>query len=144
MSTRGRRLSWKAAARVALGLAALTGGPACVGEGRPLEEYLEDYERIQPLPDGGRPDGGVASECSASGEGHAELLFVNDYSNSTVRFYWVNPQCEEVLYGTLAPGEELEQRTYGGHVWVVRDGRGRLVREYRAVAGDEPVTVSVP
>jgi hypothetical protein len=129
---------------VALGLAALTGGPACVGEGRPLEEYLEDYERIHPLPDGGRPDGGMASECSAFGEGSARLLFVNDYSNNTVRFFWVNQQCQEVLYGTLAPGEEQEQSTYGGHVWVVRDGRGTLVREYRAVAGTETFTVSVP
>lgn len=141
MSTRGRRSSRQA---LALGLVALLGGPACVGEGRFLEDYLEDYEHIQPLPDGGVTDGGVASECSAFGEGQAVLLFVNDSSSTNVRFFWVDPQCRESLYGTLAPGEEQRQSTYGGHVWVVRDGRGRLVREHRAVAGSEPVTVSVP
>ncbi|XXF76979.1 hypothetical protein P2318_28575 [Myxococcaceae bacterium GXIMD 01537] len=141
MSARRRR----DAAGTVLGLMAnLLVGAGCVGEGRPLDDYLDDYERIQPLPEGVRPDGGVASQCSSEARGRASLRFVNDYSSTTVRYFWVDLQCKEILYGTLPPGEERDQETYGGHFWVVRNRAGELLREHLAVEGAERVTVQVP
>lgn len=138
-------------ARVVLGLLALMSGAGCVGEGRPLEEYLEDYERLHQSADAGpapeTPDAGAppTPQCSSPGEGLALLRFVNVSATTTVRYFWVDTRCEERLYGTLAPGEEREQQTYGGHVWRVRDARdGALLRELRAEAGGEPVIVRVP
>ncbi|MBN1204697.1 MAG: hypothetical protein JXB05_07210 [Myxococcaceae bacterium] len=115
----------------------------CLGEGRPLEEYLADYERIQREADGGSP--AADPGCSRDEGGRVWLRFVNGYTDVTVQYFWVDRQCQEHLYGTLPPGKAVDQDSYAGHLWRVRRQEdGALLREHRAEASSERVVVEVP
>jgi hypothetical protein len=48
------------------------------------------------------------------------LTFVN-YTSRSVTVYWVDSNCMETSYKTLAAGESYVQPTFVGHVWRVRD-----------------------
>jgi len=71
------------------------------------------------------------------------ITFVNQ-TPGAVRVFWMNPEGEEVAYGTLAPGQELRQHTFVGHVWVLKDSEDRVwgvfeaaKTEARAVVGPD-------
>lgn len=135
----------------ALAAGALAAG--CLGEGRPLEEYLRDYERYQPADAGsGTPDagsapadgGGSAPVCSRYDSRSTWVRFANRYTDRSVRYLWVDWNCREVLYRTLGPGQQVDQQTYVGHVWRVRSADGELLREHVAALSSTPVVVEVP
>lgn len=128
-------------ATVAL-LSSLALATGCFSEGRPLEDYLEDYERFQAEADGGSPED---PGCSRDEGGRVGLRFVNGYTDVTVRTFWVDRECQERLYSTLPPGGSVDQGSSVGHLWRVRrQDDGTLLREHRAEASSELVVVKVP
>lgn len=64
-------------------------------------------------------------------------LSLNNRSTYTLRVYWVDYGCNEVDYGTLAPGGVFTTRTSATHPWRLRELNGNaLVYEY--VTGTSP------
>lgn len=51
-----------------------------------------------------------------------------------VRLFWIDKSGERKLYETIAAGQEHEQHTYEGHVWLVVDTDGRPVAAFEATA----------
>ena len=51
------------------------------------------------------------------------IIFVNR-TKSDVHFYWIDFEGKEAYYGSVAPGAEVTQHTFAGHIWVVKDGNG--------------------
>lgn len=51
------------------------------------------------------------------------LRFVNKLDRE-VELFWINQQGEQVRYGKIRPGEEREQQTFEGHVWLIANGAG--------------------
>lgn len=59
------------------------------------------------------------------------VTFVNR-TEEEVELYWLATNGERRSYGKLPAGEEREQHTYAGHVWVVVGADGRVVAIFRA------------
>lgn len=80
--------------------------------------------------------------CQNYGAQTTTITFQNNDS-STVDTYWISPDCSEVLYTTIPPGQHAVQTTYVGQKWRVRQAStGTLLAEAAATAA--PQTVDVP
>ena len=62
------------------------------------------------------------------------IIFVND-TEGEVSYLWIDFNGEEVRYGSVSPGEFANQHTFQGHVWVVKDARGKALAVFRAEEG---------
>jgi dipeptidyl-peptidase 4 len=63
------------------------------------------------------------------------VIFVNR-TGEAVRLFWLDSQGQRRAYGTIDPGAEHQQHTFGGHVWLATDARGGTLGVYEAT--DEP------
>jgi hypothetical protein len=81
--------------------------------------------------------------CSVASDVAATLVFTNNFTNRSVVTFWINYQCQEQRYRTLAPGESYSQGTYVTHPWRVRDTNGALVKDVPAstVGGTRAVPI---
>ncbi len=84
------------------------------------------------------PDSGLPlvheAVCSLDGSIESPLTIVNS-SDAPAKFYWVDQECNEIEYGTLAPGETFIQSTYDTHAWVLRSAdTGELIGSAVATA----------
>lgn len=115
----------------------------CLGdEPRPLEEYLKDEERLRIVAGtGSGPDGGLT--CTSAQGGPVLLRFTNGFQYHPVELFFVDQRCVEHPYGSVLPGGVREQPTSEGDVWRLR-ASGVLLREFRAPASTEAVTVELP
>ena len=52
------------------------------------------------------------------------MTFINRTAGD-VELFWLDPEGKRQSYGRLRPGQEHEQHTYAGHVWLVVDDQGR-------------------
>ena len=66
-----------------------------------------------------------------------EITFVNRL-DQPVQLFWLDDQGRRQPYGTLEPGARHVQHTYGGHVWLLTDTRGRTLAVFEAT--DTPAT----
>ncbi len=87
---------------------------------------------------------------SRGGGRDTSLRFINRASD-VVQLFWVDRGAQPVRYGELAPGTSREQHTFGGHVWLVKDGQDRIRGIFQAteasgtaVIDDTVVAVPVP
>ena len=60
-----------------------------------------------------------------------ELRFVNRLERP-VELWWIDPGGKPVSYGRVEPGESHAQHTYAGHVWQLRDTKGKVLGTLRA------------
>lgn len=122
---------------VAMGLA------GCLGDGRPLEDYVRDIQ-------GQRTDGGLVilpdappRLCSRNGTA-VQLSFINN-SDRDISVFWVDQFCRELPYRTLAPGESYVQPTFSEHVWRLRDAATNAVlKDFLGVDETGETEVSYP
>ena len=70
----------------------------------------------------------------------SSLHFVNK-SKAEIELFWVDENGERRSYGKLRSGEERQQHTFSGHVWLVTDGEGKTVGRYQAE--DEPARAEI-
>ncbi|HTG43171.1 MAG TPA: DPP IV N-terminal domain-containing protein, partial [Verrucomicrobiae bacterium] len=70
----------------------------------------------------------------------SSLHFVNKSKNE-VELFWVDENGERRSYGKLRSGEERQQHTFSGHVWLVADSEGKTLIRYQAQ--DEPVRAEI-
>lgn len=82
----------------------------------------------------------TAANCSPNGGWSTYLRFYN-LSGRTAYVYWVDQNCNERLYKTLAAGRSYWQQTYSGHLWRVYDSSGRLRTETRAPSYSDTVWI---
>ncbi len=68
------------------------------------------------------------------------ITFVNRTSGE-VELFWLDPDGERQSYGRLAAGDEREQHTYAGHVWLFLDAAGRRLGVFEA--REEAVAVEI-
>ena len=68
-----------------------------------------------------------------SGDSRTEtaIIFVN-LTEAEIAYYWVDGEGEERHYGKVAAGDFVNQHTYAGHIWLVKDGDGSNLAVFRA------------
>lgn len=71
------------------------------------------------------PMADLERESTPPETGKSISLRFENRSNSTVTTYWIGFDGLRRKYATIDPSRKSEQRTYGGHLWVVADESGR-------------------
>ena len=68
-----------------------------------------------------------------SGDDDAEtaVIFVNG-TDTEIAYYWVDYEGNEKSYGRITPDAFVNQHTYVGHVWLIKDVDGRNLAVFRA------------
>jgi len=88
------------------------------------------------------PDAKPAT-CSTQGTTAASLTIQNNCSGLTLEVFWVNYQCGEISYGTIAPGQKFQSNSYVTHPWRLRDASTHiLLREIAPLTG--PTDIMYP
>jgi dipeptidyl aminopeptidase/acylaminoacyl peptidase len=59
------------------------------------------------------------------------LVFVNR-TQGPVELFWMDTEGQRRSYGKLRPGEQREQHTFAGHVWLAQDAQGQTVGVFEA------------
>jgi dipeptidyl aminopeptidase/acylaminoacyl peptidase len=77
----------------------------------------------------------VLREVHPSQNGEQTTITFTNHTDGPVELFWISTEGERVSYGTLAPGEKREQNTYAGHVWLIRNARGRTIAIFEAAEG---------
>ena len=63
--------------------------------------------------------------------GETAIILVN-CTDSEIDYYWVDRDGVESYYGRIAPGADVIQHSYHGHIWVVKDAAGVNLSVFRA------------
>ena len=68
-----------------------------------------------------------------SGDSQTEtaIIFVN-LTEAEIAYYWVDGAGEERHYGKVATGDFVNQHTFSGHIWLVKDADGGNLAVFRA------------
>ena len=68
-----------------------------------------------------------------SGDSQTEtaIIFVN-LTEAEVEYYWVDGAGKERHYGKVAAGDFVNQHTFSGHIWLVKDADGDNLAVFRA------------
>jgi hypothetical protein len=83
-----------------------------------------------------------AGGCSSNG-GNSINFSMTNLHGSSVDLYWVNFQCGETKYATIANNGVANQQTYVNHVWRVRTTSGQtFLAEFR-LTSQNTYTVTV-
>ena len=74
------------------------------------------------------------------------IIFVN-LTEAEIAYYWVDGDGEEKYYGKVADGDFVNQHTYAGHIWLVKDANENNIAVFsaedktgRALVDTEPLT----
>ena len=59
------------------------------------------------------------------------IIFMNS-TKSEIAYYWVDDDGNEKSYGKIAPDTFVNQHTYAGHVWLIKDMNGQNLTAFRA------------
>jgi hypothetical protein len=112
-----------------------------------LEGDPNPYDMTQSQGGSGNAPIGISpgSACSQTSDLNVSLT-LNNRSARSLNVFWVDYNCAEQAYGTLAPGGNFATSTHPTHPWRLRDAAtGTLVFEY--VTGPtsvQNVDVNVP
>ncbi len=68
---------------------------------------------------------------SADSQTETAIIFVN-LTKTEIAYYWVDGAGKERHYGKVAAGDFVNQHTYVGHVWLVKDDEGSTLALFRA------------
>ena len=68
-----------------------------------------------------------------SGDDNTEtaIIFVNR-TGAEIAYYWVDYEGDEKFYGKIAPDAFVNQHTYAGHIWLVKDTNEGNLAVFRA------------
>ena len=59
------------------------------------------------------------------------IIFVNS-TKTEIAYYWVDYEGNEKSYGKIVPDAFVNQHTYAGHIWLIKDLNGRNLAVFRA------------
>ena len=73
----------------------------------------------------------LSSLKSGDDDTETAILFVNG-TDAEIAYYWVDYEGNEKSYGKIAPDAFVNQHTYAGHVWLIKDVDGNSLAVFRA------------
>lgn len=59
------------------------------------------------------------------------IIFMNS-TKAEIAYYWVDHEGNEKSYGKIAPDTFVNQHTYAGHIWVIKDASDQNLAVFRA------------
>ena len=68
---------------------------------------------------------------SGNSQTETAIIFVN-LTKVEIAYYWIDGAGEERHYGKVAAGDFVNQHTYAGHIWLVKDANGDDLAVFRA------------
>ena len=71
------------------------------------------------------------------------VTFINR-TGGEVELFWLDPDGKRRSYGRLRPGQEFEEQTFAGHVWLVVDDKGHPLGLKVAETRDLSVAIRTP
>ena len=105
-----------------------------------LIELTEFHQQLKnPDSDGGgkwidldeRDLSSLPSLKSGGDDTETEILIVNG-PKVEIAYYWVDYEGDEKFYGKIAPDTFVNQHTYTGHIWLIKDVDGNNLALFRA------------
>ena len=85
-----------------------------------IQEVSQDEQSTSSLPAHSEPHPSIQSNEETS------VTFVNR-TESDVELYWVDLEGERRHYATIRAGQQHQQHTFAGHVWLVTDKAGKTL-----------------
>jgi len=82
--------------------------------------------------------------CSKASGVSATLTIVNACPKTTLQLSWINLQCGESTYATVAPGGSFVQPSFVGHPWRIRNAATQALMREIPARGPGQTTVQVP
>ena len=79
---------------------------------------------------------------SEGGAPETEIIFVNR-TGSEISYYWVDYGGNEKFYGKIAPNASVNQHTFAGHVWLIKNRNGRNLAVFRAGKKTEQAIITI-
>ncbi len=73
----------------------------------------------------------LATLCSEDSTLDTAIIFVNR-TDSEVTYHWIDGTGAAHAYGTIAPDDFVNQHTYSGHLWVIKNSTGQVLSVVRA------------
>lgn len=67
---------------------------------------------------------------SEGGDPETAIIFVNR-TGAEIAYYWVDYEGNEKFYGKIAPNASVNQHTFAGHVWLIKNVNGRNLSVFR-------------
>jgi dipeptidyl aminopeptidase/acylaminoacyl peptidase len=104
-----------------------------------LPTYHLHEQLVQEKPRGSLPLG-EAPRASRRTGAETTITFVNR-TQGEVELFWLDSEGQRRSYGRLRAGEQRQQHTFAGHVWLVTNDRGETLAVF--VGEDEPVTATI-
>ena len=68
---------------------------------------------------------------SGASDTETAIIFVNG-TKTEITYYWVDGEGKEKYYGKIAAGDFVNQHTYAGHIWLVKDANEGNIAVFRA------------
>ena len=68
---------------------------------------------------------------SGASDTETAIIFVN-LTETEITYYWVDSEGEAKYYGKIATGDFVNQHTYAGHIWLVKDAKEDNLAIFRA------------
>ena len=105
-----------------------------------LIELVEFHQELRnPDSDGGgkwvnlnkQDIGSLANLKSGDDDTETTIIFVNG-TEDEIAYHWVDYEGNEKSYGKIAPDAFVNQHTYAGHVWLIKDMNGQNLAVFRA------------
>ena len=93
-------------------------------------DALKETERKSPVAASAAISTDVGNSSTRTGP-ETSMTFVNR-TRSDVEIFWLDPSGERRSYGKVRPGEEKEQHTFAGHVWLAVGTAGQALGRFRA------------
>ena len=113
--------------------------------GKPWRCDLRTYELrpekadAKPPAGGSLPVRGVPKATMRTGP-ETSITFVNR-TKTEVDVFWLDNEGERKPYGSVQAGQERQQHTFAGHVWLVVDRQGKVLAAFEAT--EEPGTAVI-
>jgi dipeptidyl aminopeptidase/acylaminoacyl peptidase len=92
-----------------------------------IQEVSKDEQAASSLQPHAEPHPSIQSDEETS------VTFINR-TDGDVELYWVDFEGERRLYATIRAGEQHQQHTFAGHVWLVTDKAGKTLAVFIATA----------
>jgi hypothetical protein len=65
--------------------------------------------------------------CSENADSKVSLTISNVCVSEAIEVFWVNSNCDEVSYGSYAPGDSFVVQSYKSHPWRVRNATTQVL-----------------
>ncbi len=97
------------------------------------DESRQSLTEIKEIPPGLKPSTRLFMPPRASGasDSSTTITVKNDWDQS-IQLVWIDRERRELKYQDLEPGEQVQQHTYVGHVWLLKTSQGNPLGCFQA------------